>query len=71
MKRILALSFAFAVITISAAAQQRREMKSAKHPMHQGQHNKGMMMKEMNFTPAQKSALKANRQEYKTKMQDL
>ena len=71
MKRILALSFAFAALTISATAQQRREMKSAKHPMHQGQHNKGMMMKEMNFTPAQKSTLKANHQEYKTKMQDL
>ena len=76
MKKILVLSFAFAAITLSVSAQQKREpashrMKGAKQGMHEAHHNKGMMMKDMNFTDAQKAQLKANRQLYKTQMQEL
>lgn len=69
MKKILVLSFAFAAITLSVSAQQKREMKPGQHAMHHGHH--GMMMKDINFTDAQKAQLKANRQSYKTQMQEL
>ena len=71
MKKLLVLSLALSAVIFSASAQQKREMKAGKHAMHQGNHNKGMMMKNMNFSDAQKSQLKANHEEFKTKMQAL
>ncbi len=76
MKKLLILSLALSSVIFSASAQQKREpgshrMKGTKQGMYEGRHNKGMMMKDINFTDAQKAQLKANRQSYKTQMQEL
>jgi hypothetical protein len=74
MKKIAVLSLAFAALSLSVSAQQKREMKGEKqgmHRMHGQRHHKMGMMKNMNFSDAQKAQLKANRDEYKQKMQEL
>ena len=58
-----------AVVGLSASAQERREMKGQKHGMHHGQ--KGDMMKDLNLTDAQKAQMKADRENYKAKMEAL
>lgn len=72
MKKLLVLALALSGIIFSASAQQKREVKGEHHSMHKGHHGqRGMMMKDMNFSDAQKAQLKANREEYKQKMQAL
>ena len=71
MKKLLVLSLALSAIIFSATAQQKREMKGDKDAMHHGHNNRGMMMKNMNFSDAQKAQMKANREEFKNKIQEL
>ena len=74
MKKLLSI-IAISAITLSANAQEKRSSKSisgtehGKHSGHKG-HNK-YFMKDMNFSDAQKSQLKAKREAYKTKLQQL
>jgi len=75
MKRILSI-IAISAISFSATAQEKREIKQHKDGTHQDMHKKGkhhnrQMMKDMNFSEAQQSQMKANREEYKTKLQQL
>ena len=69
MKKIIAFTMILAVVGLSASAQERREMKGQKHGMHHGQ--KGDMMKDLNLTDAQKAQMKADRENYKAKMEAL
>lgn len=74
MKNIVVTLLAVSALTFSATAQEKREMKQGgkpgMHKQHRGQH--GMMMaKELNFTDAQKEEAKANREEFRKKMQEL
>lgn len=74
MKKILAV-IAITAITFSATAQEKRES-NRKHNMEQGKHKKGkqpgkQMMKELNFSEAQQSQMKADRLAYKAKMEQL
>jgi len=71
MKKVLALTVAFAIAGFSLSAQQTREMKSHKKgtEMHHGQHKD--MMKDLNLTEAQKAQLKTNREANKAKMEAL
>ncbi|MEO5942927.1 MAG: hypothetical protein ABIP30_08045 [Ferruginibacter sp.] len=74
MKKIAVLSLAFAALSLSVSAQQKREIKGEKqgmYRMHGQRHHKMDMMKNMNFSDAQKAQLKANREEYKQKMHAL
>ena len=71
MKKLLVLSLALSTVIFSATAQQKREMKGDKDAMHHGHNNRSMMMKNMNFSDAQKAQMKANREEFKNKMQAL
>lgn len=66
MKKIIALSFVFAVAAFSVSAQQTREIKDHKD-RQMGQRN-GQMMKDLNLTDAQKAEMKANREAMKSKM---
>jgi len=70
MKRIIALTLAFAIAGFSLSAQQTREMKSHKkaNGMH---HGKKDMVKDLNLTDAQKVQLKADREANKAKMEAL
>ena len=70
MKRIIALTLAFAIAGFSLSAQQTREMKSHKkaNGMH---HGKNDMVKDLNLTDAQKVQLKADREANKAKMEAL
>lgn len=71
MKRIIALTVAFAIAGFSLSAQQTREMKHHQkaNQMHQGQ--KMDRMKDLNLTDAQKTQLKAEREAHKAKMESL
>jgi len=71
MKAIVITLLAVSAFSFSASAQEKREMKPGhKSGMHKGHH--GMMMaKELNFSEAQKAQAKANREEFKKKMQEL
>ena len=71
MKKLLVLSLALSAIIFTATAQQKREMKEGKDGIHKGHHKKAMMVKDMNFSDAQKAQMKANREEFKNKMQEL
>lgn len=70
MKRIFALTLAFAIAGFSLSAQQTREMKSHKKG-HNMQHGKEDMVKDLNLTDAQKAQLKADREVGKAKMEAL
>ncbi|MBP9097986.1 MAG: hypothetical protein KBF74_04160 [Ferruginibacter sp.] len=75
MKKLLSIIVIIA-ISLSATAQQNRDALPRKDGMHGGKHKPGkmhnrQMMKEMNFSDAQKAQLKANRESYKAKMQQL
>ncbi|MDB5202628.1 MAG: hypothetical protein JWQ27_2037 [Ferruginibacter sp.] len=70
MKKILALSLAFSAVVFTASAQEQR----AKQADQQGQHQRrggDQMMKDLNLTEAQKTQMKANREEAKQKMDAL
>ncbi len=51
MKKVLIPLFAIFALTLSANAQQKREMKGHQHKKHQH----GMMAKQLNFTEGQKN----------------
>ena len=70
MKKIFALTLAFAIAGFSLSAQQTREMKSHKKS-HSMQHGKEDMVKDLNLTDAQKAQLKVNREAGKAKMEAL
>ncbi len=70
MKKILALSFAFAILGFSVSAQQTREMKSHRKG-GQMQHGQKDMYKDLNLSEAQKAQLKINRDANKAKMDAL
>lgn len=70
MKKIFALTLAFAIAGFSLSAQQTREMKSHKKG-HSMQHGKEDMVKDLNLTDAQKAQLKVNREAGKAKMEAL
>lgn len=75
MKRLLSI-IAISAITFSATAQEKRQTPKGKPGIEHGKHkgHKGpdrQMMKEMNFSEAQRSQMKANREEYKSKLQQL
>ena len=67
MKKVLIPLFAIFAFTISANAQQKREMKGHQHKKHQH----GMMAKQLNFTEGQKKQTKLYNEEFKQKMHDL
>ena len=71
MKKIIALSLAFALAGLNVSAQQTREVKSRQKEssMHHGQ--KKDMMKDLNLSDAQKTQMKANREANKAKMEAL
>jgi len=71
MKRIIALTVAFAIAGFSLTAQQTREMKhhNKGNQMHHGQ--KKNMVKDLNLTDAQKTQLKADKEANKAKMEAL
>lgn len=71
MKKILAFTLILAVAGLSASAQEKRVMKGDKQRMHQGHGQKADRIKALNLTDAQKQQLKADRENYKSKMEAL
>ena len=72
MKKILALSFAAAIITFTASAQTDRNTEGkAKMERHNGKHEKGKMLKELNLSKEQKAELKVQHQDMKAKREAL
>ena len=72
MKKILALSFAAVILTSAAFAQTERTVnKQAKMERHEGRHEKGKIMKELNLSKEQKAQLKAQHQDMKAKRKAL
>jgi len=75
MKKILSI-LAITAISFSVTAQEKKETPRQNNPSHQqhmrhgGKHH-GQMMKNLDLTDAQKVQMKANREEYKNKMQLL
>ena len=75
MKKLFSV-IAIMAITISATAQVKRNQPDGQPGIHERKHKPGKMqhrkmMKELNFSEAQKSKLQANRESFKTKMQQL
>ncbi len=70
MKKVLALTVAFAIAGFSLSAQQTRTVKPGQkeNKMHHGQKD---MMKDLNLTEAQKAQLKTSREANKAKMEAL
>lgn len=66
MKKIIIGMLTVASFMFTANAQEMRKMKH-----HQPGHQKGMMMKELNLTAAQKEQMKANRENVKMQMAEL
>ncbi len=74
MKKIVTLSLAFSALVFSAQAQEQRAIKKDKNKMERHEGRKGGrqdMMQDLNLSEAQKSQLKANREELKAKMDQL
>ena len=72
MKKILALSFVAVILTSAAFAQTERTVnKQAKMERHEGRHEKGKIMKELNLSKEQKAQLKAQHQDMKAKRKAL
>ncbi len=67
MKKVLVTLLAVAIVSTSALAQGKREMKRHDHQKHQH----GMMAKQLNFSETQKTQAKAYQKEFKQKMQEL
>ena len=75
MKKLLSI-IAIIAISLSAAAQEKRQKMHDKGGFQEGKHRPGkphnrQMMKELNFSEAQKSKLRANRESFRAKMQQL
>ena len=66
MKKLIMGMLAIATFVFAASAQENRKMKPQKHG-----HEKGMMMKSLNLTPAQKAQMKTNRENTKMQLADL
>lgn len=75
MKKLITLSLAFSALVFTATAQEQREIKKDKKVGTE--RREGMkgdrkgMMNDLNLTDAQKTQMKANREEFKTKMEQL
>ena len=67
MKKVLVTLLAVAIVSASALAQEKREIKRHDHQKHQ----RGMMAKQLNFSEAQKTQAKAYHEAFKQKMQEL
>ena len=67
MKKSLITLLAVAVISFSALAQEKREIKHPGNHMRQ----RGMMMKQLNLTEDQKKQAKAYHESFKQRMQEL
>ncbi len=68
MKRLLAFSFAAAILTFTASAQTDRAVdKQAKMERHNRGHDNKKMLKELNLSKEQKAQLKAQHQDMKAK----
>ena len=67
MKKLLIPLIAIFALTISANAQQKREMKGHPHKKHQH----GMMAKKLNFSEEQKKQSKTINEDFRKKMQEL
>lgn len=75
MKKLLSI-IAIIAISLSATAQEKRQKMHDKGGCQEGKHRPGkphnrQIMKELNFSEAQKSTLRANRETLKAKMQQL
>lgn len=66
MKKLIMGMLAIATFVFAASAQENRKMKPKKHG-----HEKGMMMKGLNLTAAQKAQIKTNRENTKMQLTDL
>jgi protein CpxP len=72
MKKVFATLLAFTVIGFSAMAQEKREMKHHDEKMLKGgKKGPDKMMKELNLSDAQKSQVKAIREDHRKQMQAL
>lgn len=72
MKKFLALSFAAAIFTFTASAQTERSTEGkTRMERHEGKHEKGKMMKELNLSKEQKAQLKVQHQDMKAKREAL
>lgn len=75
MKKILTLSLAFSALVFSATAQEQREIRKDKSARTEGRAgmkgDKKDMMNDLNLTEAQKTQMKASREEFKLKMAAL
>ena len=72
MKKLLALSFAAAILTFTASAQTERKVDNkAKMERHNGKHDKNKMLKDLNLSDEQKAQLKTQHQEMKSKREAL
>lgn len=75
MKKLLSIIVIIA-ISLAATAQEKRQKMQDKGGFQEGRHRPGkphnrQMMKELNFSEAQKSTLRANRESFRAKMQQL
>jgi Spy/CpxP family protein refolding chaperone len=75
MKKIFLSLLAVSLISTASIAQKERQegnkKMGAEHRMHKGKHDKGMMMKNLNLSEAQKQQMKANHESMKAKMDAL
>ena len=67
MKKLLIPLFAIFALTLSANAQQKREMKGHQHKKHQH----GMMANQLSFSEEQKKQSKSINEDFRKKMQEL
>jgi len=68
MKRLAMILLAVSAITFSASAQDKKEIKGHHGKKH---HGRDMMAKQLNFSEDQKKQAKANREDFRKKMQEL
>ena len=72
MKKLLALSFAAAILTFTASAQTERSTEGkAKMERLSARNEKGKMLKELDLSKEQKAQLKVQHQEMKAKREAL
>ena len=72
MKKLLALSFAAAILTFTASAQTERSTEGKeKRERHNARNEKGKMFKELDLSKEQKAQLKVQHQEMKAKREAL
>ena len=72
MKKLLALSFAAAILTFTASAQTERSTEGKeKRECHGARNEKGKMLKELYLSKEQKAQFKAQHQDMKAKREAL